>query len=92
MSNSSESTVWVETNVLNEWCTDLDKRHDDIVDILCKIQNEINNNVNDSWKGNAATGFINASNDVIKLAKNLHNGMRDTNTFLKTVVQHMEDR
>lgn len=88
---NSQAQKYADTNALNEWSKDLNKINEEAHQILSKFSNEVTA-LEDCWKGNAADGFIKSCNDVIDIGKKYHNGMRDTDTFLVTVANHMEER
>lgn len=88
---NSNAQKYANTDTLNEWSKELEQINGDAVGILNKFFSEISE-LENSWKGNASLGFVKAFTNILNIGKNYHNGMRDTDTFLNTVANHMEER
>lgn len=90
MANNNTS-VYAELSALTDWSSKLNRINEEAIDILNNIDSEIKK-VEDAWVGNAAKGFVESSDKLIKIAKNYHAGMKETDTFLVTVANHMQNR
>ena len=87
----SNKSVYVELSALDNWNKKLNKIDTDAIDIIKNIEAEIKK-VEDYWVGNASKGFVEASEELTKLAKSYHLGMKDVDSFLVTVANSMQER
>lgn len=91
MGNKNGASVYAEISALNNWSTKLNKLNQDAIDILDNIDKEIDK-VENAWVGNASKGFMDSCESLITIAKNYHTGMKETDAFLVTVANHMQER
>ena len=84
-------SVYVETTALVGWSGKMEEINSSAVEVLNKFKSTVND-LNDSWAGNSATGFLNASEALIAKTISYHNEMASVENFLIKVVNTMEEQ
>lgn len=91
MSNQSSTQTHVDLDALKNWQDKMQTLGDTTDQILTKYENEIKK-IDDCWVGNAAEGFKRVNNQLISLARNYHNSMKDTEALLTTVANTVSNQ
>ncbi len=91
MMNNLEKSVYVDTEMLEQWSfrmSDINSRAIDILDSYSGIVGDLENYM----LGNVSDGFIKDSTNLIKKSKNCHMKMQDIDKFLIEVVNIMSNQ
>ena len=91
MSNQSSTQVYVDLDALRTWKEKMQSLGDTTDKALTKYENDIKK-LDDCWIGNAAEGFKRVNNDLVTLARNYHNSMKDTEALLTTVANTVSNQ
>lgn len=91
MSNSFDSSVYVDTLALTNWSSQMASINEAAVSDLETFIKQVKE-LDNSWAGNSATGFLNNTSKFINDAINSHNTMGDVENFLITVINTMESQ
>lgn len=91
MSNQSSTQTHVDLDALKNWQDKMQSLGDATDQILTKYEKEIKK-IDDCWVGNAAEGFKRVNNQLISLARNYHNSMKDTEALLTTVANTVSNQ
>lgn len=84
-------SVYVETTALVGWSSKMEEINSSAVEVLNKFKSTVGD-LNDSWAGNSASGFLNASDTLINKAIAYHDEMANVEQFLIKVVNTMEEQ
>lgn len=84
-----DTTVYVDSDALTKWSTDLTSINNLALDDLEKFKTNVES-LKDSWAGSSASSFLNSNEEFIKSALSYHENMKDINSFLITVIETME--
>lgn len=83
--------TYIEKDVLKAWGAQMTQLNNDAIDIMNSIEQEVKR-LSEYWKGNAADGFTNVSNDLVTDGRNYHNKMKDIEKMLNEVVITAENQ
>ena len=84
-------SVYVETTALVGWSSKMEEINSSAVEVLNKFKTTVGD-LNDSWAGNSASGFLTASEALINKTIAYHDEMANVEQFLIKVVNTMEDQ
>lgn len=84
--NNESGQVYVDLNALADWATSINNLNDDALGILKSFEATLDD-LDNYWKGNFATGFINDSTKFTNKAKGIHNSMKDVPVMLKDIMK-----
>lgn len=90
-SNIGSSGVWVETQALLDWKSQMAKLNNEAVEIINSISTDLQT-LSDSWKGDSATGFESTMDSTLKRIVNCHNQMGNVENCISTIVTTMENQ
>ena len=91
MSKEDISQVYVDLTTLETWSQDITNLNSDALEILKTFEMTIDD-LDNYFKGNFATGFIENSMKFTQKAKNLHNAMKDVApSLLRNIVTIKEN-
>lgn len=77
--------VYVDLNLLAEWGNQFNNLNNSALDILKSFESTIDD-LDNYWKGNFATGFINDTTKFTGKARQIHNAMKDVPVMLKDII------
>ena len=80
-----DNKVYVDLAALAEWGNQINNLNDGALDILKSFESTLDD-LDNYWKGNFATGFINDSTNFTGKAKQVHNTMKDVPRMLKDII------
>lgn len=80
--------VYVETEAMASWKTEMEKINKDCIDNIDKIVQSMNS-LNASFQGDFADKYEEAFGNYSKKVKSSHESMRDIEKFLDTIVEVM---
>ncbi len=83
--------TYIEKDVLQAWGAKMTQLNNDAIDIMDSIQQEVKT-LNEYWKGNAADGFTNVTNDLVADGKEYHNKMKNIENMLIEIVNTAENQ
>ena len=89
--NIGSNGVWVETEALLAWKSQMSKLNDDAVETINSIAIDLQS-LSDSWKGESATGFETTMDATLKRIINCHNQMGNVENAISTIVTTMENQ
>jgi uncharacterized protein YukE len=84
--NNDTGNVYVDLTMLADWANQINNLNDDALNILSGFQAEIDD-LDNYFKGNFATGFINGSTKFVGKAKGVHNTMKGVPMMLKDIIK-----
>lgn len=87
--NRTDTAVYVETEALTGWSSNMSSINDAAVDILEEFVSSVEQ-LKEDWQGNSANGFETAMNNCLTAAKNKHNDMGQVEAFLIKVIDTMQ--
>ena len=82
-------SIYVEPDALVQWGVEMKKINEDANDNLTSFVNNVKN-LEGSWAGLSADGFLTANESFFKQATSYHTKMCDLDKLLNTVVETME--
>ena len=85
----TDTSVYVDFSALLDWNSKMDEINTSALNTLDSFLKDVEM-LKDSWSGNSANGFLRASNNLIRQAKNYHNDMRNVESFLIKVINTMD--
>ncbi len=91
MSNNSNTAVYVETDALANWSSNMESINNEAVAILDSFVATVHE-LESYWIGNSAKGFTEASEKLMTRAKDCHNRMKNTSDFLIEVARTVENQ
>ncbi len=91
MGNTSGNGVWVVTDSLLEWKSQMAKLNNDAVDVINSISTELEL-LQNSWKGESANGFETTMDNTLKTIISCHNQMGNVENAISTIVTTMENQ
>ncbi len=91
MDNQSNAQVYVDLDALRTWKEQMESLGNTTDEALVSYENNIKK-LDECWVGNAAEGFKRVNNDLVKIAKNYHNTMKNTEEFLITVINTVSNQ
>lgn len=80
-----ENKVYVDLNALAEWGNQFTNLNNSALDILKSFESTIDD-LDNYWKGNFATGFINDTTKFTGKVRQIHNAMKDVPVMLKDII------
>lgn len=83
--SSLDTTVYVDTAALESWNSQMGNINAQAVDTLESFRSSVES-LNDSWIGDSATGFLNATESLMDKAIGYHNEMANVENFLIKVI------
>ena len=86
MNSNDTGNVYVDLDMLSDWATQFSNLNDDALNILKGFQSEIDD-LENYFKGNFATGFINGSTNFVNKARGVHNTMKGVPIMLRDIVK-----
>ena len=84
--NMDSGNVYVDLNMLADWANQINNLNDDALGILKGVEAELDD-LDNYFKGNFATGFINSSTNFVGKAKGVHNTMKGVPMMLKDIIR-----
>ncbi len=91
MENSnSQTSVYVETDALAGWSSEMTTINESAISVLESFETKLQE-LDNYWMGNSATGFKNATTELMTTAKNCHTSMKNVSSFLNEVIITMEN-
>lgn len=91
MTNTSGNSVWVVTDSLLEWKSQMAKLNSDAIEVINSIATELES-LQNSWKGDSATGFETTMDNTLKTIINCHTQMGNVENAISTIVTTMENQ
>ncbi len=86
-----ETYTYIEPDALTSWKNQMKQLNDEALNIIDSIEREVKLTTN-YWDGNAAEGFTNKMNDLIKDGKGYHNKMKDIEKMITDIVLTAENQ
>ena len=77
--------TYIEKDTLQNWAVQMTELNNEALDIISKIEAEVNN-LNNYWQGNSANGFNKVNSDLITEAKKYHENMKSIEKMLNEIV------
>ncbi len=88
MANNMDTSVYVDTEALQSWSSQLQSINSKSIDILDSFKTAVND-MNQVWEGNSAEGFYATVEELLGMSIEKHKEMQHVDRFLLNVVDVM---